>query len=121
MSKFKVAVSIALCCLLMACDKGLGQSDMKGVFTTDHGECVKEGDVGLKIHKNELHIDFYCFLKKCNDMEGLIEQGGFFYMSDSEGHYIQGRISAESAKGSWFTSINQNKCSGTWFAQRKSE
>lgn len=107
--------------LLLACDSGLGQSDMKGVFTTEHGDCVKEGDVGLKIHKNELHIDFYCFLEKCNDMEGPIQKGGYFYLNDDKGHYIQGRIMSEKANGSWFSTINQHKCSGSWFALRKTE
>lgn len=121
MTKFPVILCTALFCLLLGCDKGLGKSDMKGVFTTDHGECVKEGDVGLKIHKSEIHIDFYCFLKLCNDMDGTIEKGGFFYMSGNDGHYIQGRIGNESASGSWFTTINENKCSGTWFAKRNTE
>jgi hypothetical protein len=121
MNILKVVISITLCSFLLGCDSGLGQSDMKGVFTTDHGDCVKEGDVGLKIHKNELHIDFYCFLAKCNDMEGLIGKGGHFYLSDSKGHYVQGRITSKKASGSWYATMDQKKCSGTWFAERKTE
>ena len=110
---------IATCLMLLGCDSGLGQSDMKGVFTTGHGECVKEGDVGLKIHKNDIHIDFYCFLEKCNDMEGPIEKGGYFYINDGKGHYIQGQILSEKAHGTWFATMNEHKCAGTWFAVGK--
>jgi hypothetical protein len=115
------ALIIPFCLMLLSCDSGLGQSDMKGVFSTEHGECVKEGDVGLTIYKDDVHIDFYCFLDKCNDMEGPIEKGGHFYISDSKGHYIQGQLMSEKAKGSWYATINQNKCSGTWFALRKTQ
>lgn len=107
--------------VLAGCDSGLGQSDMRGVFTTDHGKCVKEGDVGLTINDDHLTIGFYCFLVKCNEMEGPIEQGGHFYISDSSGHYIQGQLLSEKAKGSWFTTINSEKCSGTWFAVRNTQ
>lgn len=104
--------------LLLGCDSGLGQSDMKGVFETDHGDCVKEGDVGLKINKGKstIHIDFYCFLEKCTALEGPIEKGGHFYLSDKKGHYIQGQLLKTKAKGSWYTTIGTEKCSGTWFA-----
>lgn len=121
MINFNQATLVMICIMLSACDAGLGQSDMKGVFETDHGECVKEGDVGLKIHKNIIHIDFYCFLEKCNDMEGNIEKGGHFYLSDKKGHFIQGQILPTKARGSWYTTINQKKCSGTWFALRNKE
>lgn len=115
---------LCLSCLLMlnACDSGLGQSDMKGIFETDHGECVKEGDVGLTIlKKNIVHIDFYCFLEKCNSMEGPIEKGGHFYLSDRYGHYIQGQLLTAKARGSWYATMGGKKCSGSWFALDKSK
>ncbi len=121
MANYARLILISCCCLLASCDSGLGQSDMKGVFETDHGECVKEGDVGLTIHKGNMHIDFYCFLDKCAAMDGVIKEGGHFYLSDSKGHYIQGQLLANKAKGSWFVTMKQQKCSGTWFATRQAQ
>jgi len=108
--------------MLCACDSGLGQSDMKGIFETDSGECVKEGDVGLSLLKNNrIHIDFYCFLEKCNSMEGPIGKGGHFYLSDKFGHYIQGQLLPTKARGLWYTTMGGKKCSGSWFALDKSQ
>lgn len=121
MSYIRYIFIITGICLLCGCDAGLGQSDMKGIFETDHGECVKEGDVGLTIHKGNVHIDFYCFLDKCNSMDGKIEKGGHFYLSDSKGHYIQGQLLSQKARGTWFATMSQKKCSGTWFARRNAE
>ena len=117
MNHFTRLISLSCFFMLCACDSGLGQSDMKGIFETDHGGCVKEGDVGLSILKNKnVHIDFYCFLDKCNSMEGPVEKGGHFYLSDKKGHYIQGQLLATKARGSWFATMAGKKCSGSWYA-----
>jgi len=117
----KLLLNITLCSLLLGCDSGLGQSDMLGVFTTDHGDCVKEGDVGITIDDNKVHVVYYCFLAKCNHMEGTINEGGHFYLSDRQGHYVQGQILNQKASGSWFATIGEKKCSGTWFAKPRAK
>ncbi len=114
--KFPLLFLLVACCLLTACDTGFKYSDYIGGFVTQSGDCTDTGDLSINHENKKIEVGFYCFLKKCADMEGKTSQGGFFHLENKEGHYIQGRVLPEEAKGTWYLSIKGQSCSGHWVA-----
>lgn len=102
--------------LISGCDNALKASDYRGGFFTQSGNCTETGDVGITIEKASIEIGFYCFLKECSMVKGKTSQGGYFHIEQSTGHYIQGRLNADEAKGTWYLKIKGQDCSGHWAA-----
>ena len=101
---------------LTACDSGLERSDYRGGFVTQNGDCTEKGDLAIDIDEDEIELNFYCFLKNCASMSGKTSQGGYFHLEEDAGQYIQGRVKAEEASGTWFLIIKNKSCSGHWVA-----
>ncbi|MEY8203650.1 MAG: hypothetical protein RPR40_01135 [Bermanella sp.] len=102
--------------ILTGCDLVNKKSDYVGGFATQSGNCKEVGDSSIIFSEQDIEIGFYCFLKKCAHMEGKTHQGGFFHLTDSEGYYIEGKITQYEASGSWFLKMKGQNCSGYWTA-----
>lgn len=114
--RFAVLIVLFISAILAGCDSGLKASDYLGGFYTQTGNCTETGKVGINHNQKQVDIGFYCFLKKCASISGQSSQGGYFHAKDTNGHYIQGRIAGDEAKGTWYLNINGENCSGHWAA-----
>ncbi len=110
------AAIITLPLVLSGCDSYIESSDYIGGFVTQDGNCTNQGDTSIIFKEQKIEIEFYCFLKKCADMDGETHQGGFFHLKSKSGHYIKGRIMGEEATGEWYLNMKGENCSGHWAA-----
>ena len=114
--KLSLLMILGLTLTLAGCYSYIEPSDYIGGFVTQDGNCTHQGDTSIIFKEQKIEIEFYCFLKKCADMDGETHQGGFFHLKSKSGHYIKGRIIGEEAKGQWYLNMKGENCSGHWAA-----
>jgi hypothetical protein len=106
-------ILFSLILLLSACTK-VG-SDYQGGWVTHQGDCKETGGATITLNKNDLvHIEFFCFLKKCAEGKTKHDAAGYVYFDLGDGQFITGRIRDEEADGNWVLSMKGKRCKGHW-------